>query len=498
MTSLMVGAIAGTLISMAFYLMLGRRDHLAAHRLGTYFFDNWSLDSRMVGATIFSSSMSLATVVIALLQLGVTFGIALMWATICFCVGWLALWHSAPLIQRHVGQMDTIHTFLGRAYGSDFLGMVTSGATILGLIGLFATELFAADIVLSALGAPDSWHVPTILVFGLATIAYTSLGGFRSAVRSDWSQTALLLVALAIIGYLAVRFWMQTGSPTPRLLGTIDSLLLPVSLAISIFFINVPFPFVDMQAWQRLIASKSLVDFRRGTLGAIAAFAATWTVLIFLSTLVAPGLSPRQEPLSALISAAATHSAVPAFVIGLVLIPGLFAAMFSSADGFLNSASATFSLDLAKISRLAPDADVSRRAPYHVMWLGFSALFIALILRLVGFSVVDLVFAVSAGQLALLPAVLAALFRPQASVQAHLKHWAIWSVMSGFAAAWINGFYSVSPTSSNFPPWKLFEEIIPRDAFRSPIYAVVVSGGIFLLGFVTHRLSRSTSPEEER
>ncbi len=493
MPPLLVGAIVGTALSVLFYLLIGQRDRKRARRLDVYFFDGWTLDKKMVAATVFSSSTSLATVVIALLQLGAVFGLAFMWATISFSAGWFAMWLFSPLIRARVHRTDTIHTFLGRGYSSPLLGYIASTATILGLMGLFATELFAADIVLRSLHAPTSWMLPAVIAFGAVTIIYASLGGFRSAVRSDWSQVGLLFVALLVLSYLTMSLWRTSGSPEPLLWGSHNRASLPLAVAVSLFFINVPFPFVDMQAWQRLVAATSIDHFRRGTIGAIVAFVLSWTLLIVLSVFIAPGLDTSEEPLGALMDTARQHSFVPSFLLGCVLVPGLFAAMFSSADGFLNSASATFSLDLARLTKADPAADVSRIAPIHTAAIGIVALVLTLLFRTLGFGVVDLVFAVSAGQLALLPAVLAVLCRRPGATMPDLKWPAIASVVAGFGAAWLGGFYSVSDQNSGFVLWRWLECIVPRDTYRTPIYAVTSSVCVFAIGYLFTRLGKATT-----
>ena len=171
--------------------------------------------------------------------------------------------------------------------------------------------------------------------------------------------------------------------------------------------------------------------------------------------------------------------------------------MFSSADGFLNSAAATFSLDIAKIgpqSRIHLDQSIGWIAPMHVIALGATAIFATLFLRKVGFGVIDLVFAISAGQLALFPVVIFALWKPSGSE--NLRRWALASVIAGFFSAWLNGFFSVSDTASHFVLWHWFEGIIPRDVYRSPIYSLCVSSAVFAFGLITssRRINRSHSP----
>lgn len=69
MTAILIGALAGVLASIAVYFFIAEQAHKRVRELRQFFFHGWELKEKMVGATIFSTSMSLATVVIALLHL---------------------------------------------------------------------------------------------------------------------------------------------------------------------------------------------------------------------------------------------------------------------------------------------------------------------------------------------------------------------------------------------------------------------------------------------
>jgi Na+/proline symporter len=490
MSAVLVGALVGSLASIVVYFFIAEQAHKRVREFRQFFFHGWELKGKMVGATIFSTSMSLATVVIALLQLGLIFGVGLSWATITFCLGWWLFTLVAPTIRRRALPRDTIHSFIGRSFDSETVKAAASVATIIGFLGLFATELFAADIVFKAFGFGAKASLSGIILLGFVTILYPALGGFRSVVRSDWSQTAFLLVSLIMIVALAFSYWHGHGEPSVRTAPQFRSLALPLSVALSLFFVNVPFPLADTQAWQRVIASHSDRDFKRGAVYAVIGFAFTWTVLIGTAVLLAPALEKDADPFVTLLQHGRKLSPAIAFLVGFFLFPGLLAAMFSSAEGFLNSAAHCFSLDLTALGRASESSDVSRQASRHVMVLGVIGLGAAVILRQIGFGIVDMVFAVSAGQLALFPAVLAGLYINKPDLLRRFSPAAISAIMSGFLAAWINGFYSTLAPQSSWWVWKHLGKLIPADVYRSPIYAFVVSNAVFLIVAMLIRITR--------
>jgi Na+/proline symporter len=481
MSPILVGALCGVLASIAVYLFIAEQAHKRVRELRQFFLHGWELRDKMVAATIFSTSMSLATVVIALLQLGLIFGIALSWATITFCLGWFLFIFVAPTIRRRTLPRDTIHSFIGRSFGSATVKVVASAATIIGFLGLFATELFAADIVFKAFGFTPAASLSGIILLGIITIVYPALGGFRAVVRSDWSQTAFLLIALAVLVALAFGYWHDYGQPPVTIVPQTHSLLLPFAVALSLFFVNVPFPFVDTQAWQRVIASQSDSDFKRGTVYAVTAFGVTWTILIGTALVLIPVLPKGADPFITLLQHGGNLPTGFAFIVGFILFPGLLAAMFSSAEGFLNSAGHCFSLDLTSMGNAPEDADVSVTASWHVIFLGVAGLTITLFLRQIGFGIIDMVFAVSAGQLALFPSVIAGLYIRNPEVLRRLGPASLLSITAGFLAAWLNGFYSTLAPSSNWSVWKDVAKLLPADVYRSPIYALIASAAVFLI-----------------
>lgn len=474
------GALFGVIITLAYYLILGWRDWQRTQRISTYLFDDWSLSDRTVSVSVFSSSMSLATVVIALMQLSGIFGLALSWATLTFCFGWVLFLLAADRVRSLIEPTDTVHSFLGRTYASRTVQLVAAFATLLGFLGLFATELFAANIISSSLGFPSQTAFWLMVAFACVTLVYTSLGGFRSVVRTDWSQALLLLLALGTVLILSLAVSARAGIAVPNALQDGMRKSLPLTVAISLFFINVFYPFVDTQAWQRLIAARSPGDFKKGTIVATFGFAITWTTLIIAGVLITQAHPNQMNPISSVLDGVPGNMPVVAFIVGMVLIPGLLAAMISSADGFINAAAHIWLLDLHSKERLVGDADVLPNHRAHGAILGVVGLGLCLGLQTLGFGIVDMVFAVSAGQVALFPALVCGLLLERKASNQRLAPVALCSIVAGFLVAWANGIYSTS--SSERGTLHVFGFSVARDVYASPMYSVVLATAVYLVG----------------
>ena len=323
MSIVATAAFVGTLISLAIYLWMAVSDSRLASNLKQYFFYDWSLSGRAIAATIFASGMSLATVIIALLQLGCIFGLALYWATITYCMGWIVLVCVVPLIRRQIHPTETLNTYLGRVYGSRTVTKVASTATIIGFIGTFSVELLAGSILLESLGFTSSTATWGVIIFGLVALTYSSFGGFRAVIRSDKIQAALIFPTMVGVIIVGLLYWKNANGPS-----FIDSPLshkfvLPLSLTINLALINIPFPIVDMSAWQRVSAARSTSSFLVGGVYAVVAFFVTWMALICLAVLVGPTLPAEVNPFVEIMQSLNNLPVPLAFVLAIMIFPGL-------------------------------------------------------------------------------------------------------------------------------------------------------------------------------
>lgn len=493
MTSLTFGALISILLSLIAYLVIGRSDYYQTKNLKQYFFYDWTLSSRYVSETIFASGMSLSTVVIALLQLGLIFGIGLSWATLSYCLGWGILIFASPLIKQSTHKSDTLHTFIGATYGSPLLTKVASTTTIIGFVGTYSVELFAAYIIFSAIGIEGTYNTIGVLCFAIVTLTYSSLGGFRSIIRSDRIQTFLLIPSVLILFLLALNYWRASGSISLSASPLLFSYTLPFSVALSLFLINVAFPLVDMSAWQRVIAATSSKEFKKGATVSIIGFAITWTILILISIIISLSLQDGRDPFIEIVQSINNNNKFSSFIVGLLLFPGLIAAMLSTADTFLNAAGHTLSLDILNVNVADVDSNTSTKIRRHVFILGLIGFVVTVLLRSIGFDIVDMIFSVYGGTLALFAPVLFALYFRDQFPNVDLSKPALISIIVGISLAWVNGIYSVMPAEyvSSLPA--SITTIFPQDVYKSPIYAFVASVSIFTLFSTPILLNKSKS-----
>ncbi|MCI0438541.1 MAG: hypothetical protein L0177_05360, partial [Chloroflexi bacterium] len=335
---MLAGALLAAVATIATYVYIAYKGRLHASTQAQFFFAGWSLNRRDVGETVFSSSMSLASVVVALIQLTAVLGPGILFAAITFSLGWGLFAQAAPAILSRHPSIHTLHHFLERTYGSTLLRRTASAATAVGLVGLFATELFAVNVLVASIGMAQSSVTPIVAIFGLLACVHAAEGGFRSVVGTDRLQNRLLLLSVATLLVLAVMGWMRGGAPDPIDIARQRGLGLSLSLGLGLFLINVPYPWVDATAWQRLIASRDAATFRSGTRWAAAGFLLSWSAVIVIGLLALSFTAPNADPFASALGQALSLSLPLQFIAAVLIFPGFIAAMLSSADAFLNGA----------------------------------------------------------------------------------------------------------------------------------------------------------------
>jgi Na+/proline symporter len=125
-----------------------------------------------------------------------------------------------------------------------------------------------------------------------------------------------------------------------------------------------------------------------------------------------------------------------------VFMLGLFAAMITTADSLLLVAAQMFSLDFLRLHEndAPPQANI-RKAQMSLAGIALLSFAVFAVFHFIKFDVVQLIFAIYGAQLALFPAVVAALFiKKRFDCR---KAWlaAAVSIFGGFAGAWGSAFY---------------------------------------------------------
>lgn len=368
-----IGIYFAIVFAIGFYL--ARRTHdsddlfLAGRRLG------WL----PIGLSLFASNIS-STTLIGLAGAAYTWGIAVAnyeWMAAPILVVFTVV--LIPLYLR--GRIGTVPEYLERRF--DYrVRRYFSALTLVSNIAVdTAGTLFAGALVLTGF-LPGLDLFSGALLLAAVAAAYTAAGGLAAVVYTDVLQAVILLVGACLVTFLA---FAAIDFDWSRVVATAEpgqlELFLPLSDP------NLPWlgtlvgvPVLGFYFWctnqfivQRVLGARSLADARYGALFAGLLKLPVLLVMVIpgvVATQILPPLDNGDQVFPALIS-----ELLPVGLRGLVLA-ALVAALMSSVDSTLNSASALLTLDFIK--PLRPDL-----SPRQLAWIGRGAILLFMLISAV-------------------------------------------------------------------------------------------------------------------
>ena len=313
----------------------------------SYFLAGRNLTWPFIGLSLFASNISSSSLV-GLAGSGYATGFSVyayewMAAIVLFM---LALFFIPYYLRSGV---YTMPEFLQLRYG----GTVKKYFSILSIfLNIFidtAATLYAGALVIQAIFPQFSLPVIILIVAGIAGI-YTVSGGLQTVVYTDAIQAILLIGGSLFILFVTYQesggidaVIAAVGSDHFKMIKPIDDKFLPwPGLITGVFILGFYFWITNQFIVQRVLAAKSI---RHGQWGAIfAGFLKLSAVFIFIlpgafARVMFPEIEHSNEVYQTLL-----FNIVPTGFLG-VIVAGLIAAMMSSVDSAINSASTLLTMD---------------------------------------------------------------------------------------------------------------------------------------------------------
>lgn len=325
-----------------------------------YFLAGRSISWPVTGLSLFATNMSGSTLV-GLIGGAYQMGLVIYnyeWTAILALLVLIAVF--LPTYRRL--KITTAPEFLERRFDvrtrRSFSMLALTGNVVIDMAG----TLYAGAVVLTAVLPSFSLEGGVVLLALLAG-AYAIAGGLRAAVYTDVLQGALLLVGtgvVSLVAYWEVGGWAAVQANTSpdmrRLILPAGSDVLPwPGLCTGLILLGVYYWCINQVMVQRTLAARSLKAARKGAL--LAGFLKV--PVLFL--LVMPGLFglvlyPNLGNPD-LVFPRLALDLLPAGVRGLILV-AFIAAVMSTVDSVLNSASSLITMDF--YASLRPDASQGR------------------------------------------------------------------------------------------------------------------------------------------
>lgn len=403
-------------------------------------------DAKEFSSSTVATTISLATIILAYFELAPSMGIWLLWTVATTAIGIALLAFVSRRILRKLSAYEnkpSLHEFLGTEFSSPLVSMVGAFCTSIGFLLIFSVELTVGARFLAGL-VPEVPQWITISLLSLIGFLYTSLGGFRAVIRTDFIQMRFIWLLIIALASFFIVYIVQHPLAIHNIPNQLYSFT-PVSglgaFLFGIAVMNIPTHVSNMSIWQRIAASPQPSTVIRGLWSSVLASSLSWGTLVVLAIL-AFCISTPVAGENFLITLLKDISQQPGgnlvlFFVGL----GLYGAMLSTASTQLIVVSHTIYEDIISKYRNKPlnerlqeknELTLSRKI------LFFSAIVAVAVVELLqqsSFSIADLVFAIYGGQLVLFPIIMAALFLKRERLK-KLSKSANWAILIGFIFGW--------------------------------------------------------------
>ena len=318
-----------------------------------------TLGAGVVGLSLFASNIS-STTLIGLPGAAWSSGIAV--ANYEWMAALVLLFSALFVVPVLLGnRVTTVPELLERRFDARLRKYLSAVSVFLSIVLDTAGSLFAGALVLQVF-FPVLPLAPTIAVLALFAGLYTAAGGLRAVVYTDALQSVVLLVGSAVLATVVfAQFdysWAAVVASVPEghmsLIRPLDDPELPwLGTMIGLPVLGFYYWTMNQYVSQRLLGARSVEAAGRGALLAAALKLLPLFLMVLpgaMAVALLPDLQRGDEVFPRLVGEYA-----PVGLAGLILA-GLLAAIMSSVDSALNSASTLITVDFIQPRRPGLDA----------------------------------------------------------------------------------------------------------------------------------------------
>jgi SSS family solute:Na+ symporter len=349
-----------TMVALYVVVIVGIGFYFSQHQESTddYFLAGRSLTWSIIGFSLFASNMSTSSLV-GMAGDAYAYGIAVYnyeWMAalvlIIFAVFFLPFYLRAEVF--------TMPEFLERRYDARSR-YYFSAVTVLGNIIIdTAGALYAGALIIQII-YPEFPMWQSVMILAILSGLYTIAGGLKAVVYTDVIQAVLLIgasIVVSIIAFEKVGSWQAVTEATPpemmSLIQPIDDPVLPwPGLITGVFLLGFYFWGTNQFMVQRTLGAKDLDHGRWGALFAGFLKVPVIFIMVLPGTFARVIYGPEAIEKADMVFPTMLFDLLPVGIRGLILA-ALVAAIMSSVDSTLNSASTLVTMDFVK--KWKPDA----------------------------------------------------------------------------------------------------------------------------------------------
>ena len=437
-----------------------------------------SLSAHLFSRSTVSTSISLATIIIAYLNLAAPLGILLFWTALMGGGSLLVLYYFADRIQNKLEEspnVSTLNGYLADQYsGSQYLKAFVSIASLIGILLILSTEVIVSARFIGALIGFDQIFI-LALIIAVVPVAYVLISGFQGVIKTDSIQ--MIVIWVMIVGML-VGICFLSGNSKETLKSCLSEFWSELSFnsqsigfLIAIAFLNLPNQLCSFAAWQRIKVIESREALRKGSLHGAATLLLSWGLLVLIALLLSK--TTKAGDGASIISSFIEQMQVSfiGHLVAIVLIVGLFSAMISTASTLIIAAAEIVGRDLTAKITMNPNKNRALTALMVV-----AVILAVFLLEHFDWSVESLVFSIYGGVLSLTGVIVFSFYLPE-NRRARLKRPAEVSVTLGFLSSWGVALYGKSIGDGNL-------------IFQAPTVGIIVGALVMGAGVLLTRGSR--------
>jgi Na+/proline symporter len=332
-----------TIIILVVYAVHGFLHYDRYSTSESFFLNNRNLSLSNIRNTFIGASISISTVLMFFLTIGINFGWYILISPVTLAIGVLvfsryiypALIKDKELHNALKGNskinITSLTDLINYLYGSKLISIIVTTISAIGVLSILIAEMMVGVTIYEQYFLKPEY---ILLLIAITLFLYAGLGGMRSVVATDKWQIGFIIISLiGIISALILDLYVSPNTVAPILLDWSPKMNMPIALIANILIVNLCFLPSSIRVWQVVVASSKTKKFNK----------ALWhsTIIILFITLSALFISKGVSIISGE-SNIALHSIFNylvtntktwvKYIVYPLFIAGLLSALISTAD----------------------------------------------------------------------------------------------------------------------------------------------------------------------
>lgn len=335
--------LAVSILVLGLYALSGLKNISTATDYESFYLGSRRLNKSNVRNTFAGAAISIATVLVFFLTIGINFGWWIMWSPITLALG-VAFFNyvihpklrentslNILLNDRSSRGVASLFGIIEHLYGSRTLAYVVTAISALGIVAILVAEMMVGVTIFKSYFLNPEYIV---LIIAITLFFYAGLGGLKSVVQTDRVQVALIVVSLSliIISFGIIYLSEDEAKASNFLLNWEAKFPMPASLLVNIFIVNIALLPSSLRVWQVVIATDKRTNFRAALSQATGLIVFVTVSALLISKLVLMESGNTPSSIAAIFDFLTSGSPLISYTLYPLFVAALLSALISTAD----------------------------------------------------------------------------------------------------------------------------------------------------------------------